>query len=159
MAADPRILHLRSDSPEATRRLGERIGRFLSAGDIVLLRGELGAGKTCLVRGVARAMGIDPDDVNSPTYVLVNEYAAPLGRPHLAHMDAYRLHSPEDLDALGLEQSTRGAVLIVEWAERVASGLAPPTLEIDLRHDGEDRREITLRASDPAWAERLADLN
>lgn len=159
MAAEPRVIHLRSDSPDATRRLGERIGRFLRAGDIVLLHGELGAGKTCLVRGVALAMAIDPGDVNSPTYVLVNEYPAPTGRPHLAHMDAYRLHSPEDLDALGLEQSTRGAVLIVEWAERVAAGLAPPTLDIDLRHAGGERREITVRAFDPVWAERLADLD
>lgn len=158
MAAERCVLHFDSASPEATMRLGERIGRGLRAGDLVLLHGELGAGKTCLVRGVARAMGIDPGDVNSPTYVLINEYPAPHGRPHLAHMDAYRLQRPDDLDALGLEQSVRGGVLIVEWAERVAAGLAPPTLEIDLRHAGEDRRAITVRAADPAWAHRLADL-
>ncbi len=158
MPGERRAIEIRSDSAERTMLLGERIGRLIRAGDVVLLHGDLGAGKTCLVRGVARGMGIDPGAVNSPTFVVVNEYDAPAGRPHLVHMDAYRLGGPEELDDLGLDESLRGGALVVEWAERVAAAFDSPALEVHLRHDGDDRRSILIQARDGRWADRLADL-
>lgn len=158
MPGEPHSIEVRSESADRTMALGERIGRLLRAGDVVLLHGDLGAGKTCLVRGVARGMGIDPGAVNSPTFVVVNEYDAPAGRPHLVHMDAYRLGGPEDLDDLGLDESLGGGALVIEWAERVASAFESPALEIHLHHDGGDRRSILIETRDPRWAERLIDL-
>ncbi len=147
-----------SDSPARTMQIGERLGRGLRAGDVVLLHGELGAGKTCFVRGVARGMGIDPRAVSSPTFVLINEYEKAAGPPRLLHMDAYRLDGPEDLDGLMLDDALTDAALVVEWAERVVEGLPDPALDIAFRHIGDEQRELTVRTADPRWRTTLADL-
>jgi tRNA threonylcarbamoyladenosine biosynthesis protein TsaE len=127
---------------EETSAAGEALGRDLKPGDVVLLFGDLGAGKTAFVRGMARGVGADPDDVSSPTFTIVQEYA---GRSAtLYHVDLYRLDSAE-IDDLGLDDlvSTDGIVAI-EWAERW-KGRPDDVTEVRLEHRGEDRRAIDIR--------------
>lgn len=132
-------------------RLAAALGRSLQAGDVVLLYGELGAGKTCFVRGLARGLGIDPADVSSPTFVLVQEYGPAPDRPPLVHIDAYRLTSPEDLASAGVEDLLADeAVIALEWPERLGDDLPPARIEIRLEHAGDDARSIDAAAVAPA---------
>ena len=127
---------------EETSAAGEALGRDLKPGDVVLLFGDLGAGKTAFVRGIARGIGADPDDVSSPTFTIVQEYS---GRSAtLYHVDLYRLESAE-IDDLGLDDlvSSNGIVAI-EWAERW-KGRPDDVTEVWLEHRGEDRRAIDIR--------------
>jgi tRNA threonylcarbamoyladenosine biosynthesis protein TsaE len=158
-----------TSSEEATHALGAAIGRALRPGDFLALNGELGAGKTRLVRGIAAGLGIDPNTVNSPTFVIVNEY--PLDetsrRPDqpalLVHVDAYRLRGPDDLDTIGWDHITaagpRGsdAAIVVEWASRIAPALpnGARQLNIQIEHvPGEpDSRRFTIEGDD-AWSQR-----
>lgn len=106
---------LRSASPEETRQLGALLGRLLQAGDVVLLTGELGAGKTAFTQGIGAGLGV-VETINSPTFTLVKEYA---GRRALYHFDLYRIEEPDELFALGFEDYFDGdGVSVVEWAER-----------------------------------------
>jgi len=124
-----------TSSPAETERLGMLLGERLRRGDIVLLKGELGAGKTTFVRGVAQGAG-STADVASPTFQLVRVYQ---GRVQLAHVDLYRVESGAELRDLGLDElADRGAV-VVEWGDRVqVDGAA----EIEIEHLGGDRRRI-----------------
>jgi tRNA threonylcarbamoyladenosine biosynthesis protein TsaE len=127
-----------------TEAAGEALGRTLRAGSVVLLYGDLGAGKTAFVRGMARGVGADADEVSSPTFTLIQEYA---GRGCiLYHVDLYRLE-PAEIDDLGLDDliAARGVVAI-EWAERW-NGRPTDAVEVWFEHLGEDRRRIrtTLR--------------
>lgn len=118
-----------SPSPEATRALGERLGAVLEGGDVIALSGELGAGKTCLVQGIARGLGVDPAvPVTSPTFTMVGEYP---GRLILRHADFYRVDGYERLLLGGFEDlfDERGA-LVIEWAERLPEALPPEHLKI-----------------------------
>lgn len=142
-----------SGSEEETRALGERLAALLRPGDIVLISGELGAGKTRLVQGIARGLGV-ASAVTSPTFSLVKEYA---GRMPLYHMDLYRLAAP-DLAALGLEEYFLGeGVTCVEWGER-ADGLAAywseDALLIELEWGAGEGRRIRARTFGPGWADR-----
>jgi tRNA threonylcarbamoyladenosine biosynthesis protein TsaE len=101
-------------SEEETSAAGERLAPRLRPGDVVLLHGDLGAGKTAFVRGLARGLGAPPDEVSSPTFTLVQEYR---GRLTLYHVDLYRLQ-PHELEDLGLDELTEAGVVAVEWAER-----------------------------------------
>jgi tRNA threonylcarbamoyladenosine biosynthesis protein TsaE len=102
-------------SEEETSAAGERLAPRLRPGDVVLLHGDLGAGKTAFVRGLARGLGAPPDEVSSPTFTLVQEYR---GRLTLYHVDLYRLQ-PHEVEDLGLDELTEaGSVVAVEWAER-----------------------------------------
>lgn len=106
-------------SPEETKGFGAFLGKYLCAGSILALIGELGSGKTCLAQGIAHGLGVPKDVyVTSPTFSLVNEYA---GRTHLVHVDLYRIESAGELDDIGLEEimDTRN-VLVIEWAEKAA---------------------------------------
>ncbi len=111
---------LTSGSPDATRDIAARLGVCLRAGDVVALSGELGAGKTCFVQGLAKGMGLQAN-VTSPTFILIRQHP---GDPALCHADAYRLESPEELEDLGLEDILAYSVLAIEWAER--TGLMLP---------------------------------
>jgi tRNA threonylcarbamoyladenosine biosynthesis protein TsaE len=124
-----------TSSPAETERLGMLLGERLRRGDIVLLKGELGAGKTTFVRGVAQGAG-STADVASPTFQLVRVYP---GRVQLAHVDLYRVESGAELRDLGLDElADRGAV-VVEWGDRLqVDGAA----EIEIEHLGGDRRRI-----------------
>ena len=137
-AADVR----RTASAAATEALGAEVAGRLRAGDVVLLRGDLGAGKTTFVRGAARALGADAA-VTSPTFALAHRYD---GDVRVAHLDLYRLGGLGDEDEELVEDELAGDVVaFVEWPEHVAALLAPRTvLEVELRHVGADEREAEL---------------
>ncbi len=133
----------------ATDRIGRRLGAALRPRHVVALIGPLGSGKTTLVKSVAASAGVaDPRQVNSPTFVIVNEYDAhsPAGPLRLYHVDAYRLRNAADLDALGFdEMADRGAVL-VEWADRGAGLLPDDHLRIEIDTLGETARRFRCTA-------------
>ncbi len=144
-------------TPADTELLGERIGAGLSAGDVVLLSGPLGAGKTVLARGIGRGLGV-AGAVTSPTFVIAREHPpAPGGRGvALVHVDAYRLGGRAELDDLDLDTDLDTAVVVVEWGEGLAEGLATSAgghLLVRLRHrsadDGDDSRVATLLRVEP----------
>jgi tRNA threonylcarbamoyladenosine biosynthesis protein TsaE len=125
-------------SPEETEAVGEALGRAARGGELIGLVGELGAGKTCLVRGLARGLGIDPDRVHSPSFIIVTEY--PGGRLPLAHVDLYRLDAPVP-DAEFLREVLHGeGVAAVEWFDRLPAGAEDERLLVTLRFTPEGRR-------------------
>lgn len=129
-------------SVEETESLAAEWATQLRGGEVVLLSGELGAGKTAFVRGLARGLGADAEDVVSPTFVLLTSYP---GRLTLHHADLYRLAGGGDDRELGLEElpGPRG-VLAIEWAERLSHCPWERPIRVELRHAGEDRREIRI---------------
>ncbi len=128
---------------EATERLGQQLASSLRSGDVVALHGELGAGKTCLVRGLAKGLGLDEGLVASPSFSLINEYP---GSVSLFHIDCYRLHPEEAIEELGLEEYMEGrGITAIEWAERV-SFLPDNRLEISFRITGPDGRLLKIEA-------------
>jgi tRNA threonylcarbamoyladenosine biosynthesis protein TsaE len=132
-----------SSSDEETLAAGERLGRRLTAGAVVLLFGDLGAGKTAFVRGLARGLDVPEGEVTSPTFTLVQEYR---GRLTLQHVDLYRLEPAEVAD-LGLDELTSGSnVVAIEWAERWRN---PPAeaWEVRLSHEGDVQRRIEISHS------------
>ena len=132
-----------TNGPEETEALGARLARALGPGAVVAFTGDLGAGKTAFVRGLARGLGI-PDRVTSPTFTIVNEYEG--GRLPLFHFDLYRLGCADELFDIGWEDYlARGGVCAVEWSERMEELLEPGTIRVDLRRgEDEDRRVITV---------------
>jgi len=131
-------------SESETSQVGESFARTLGPGDVVLLYGDLGAGKTAFVRGMARGAGANPDDVSSPTFTIVQEYAAP--SVTLYHVDLYRLESAE-IDDLGLEDLVSGdGIVAIEWAERW-KGRPDDVTEVRIEDLGEDRRRIRIQQS------------
>jgi tRNA threonylcarbamoyladenosine biosynthesis protein TsaE len=142
----------RCSTETATLALGERIGTRVEPGDLILLSGQLGAGKTVLVRGIATGMGIDPALVRSPTFVLHHIYSA--GARVLHHIDLYRLGPSADIRLLDIDEMLEsGGVVVVEWGEHAAREQdAPASISIDIDADGS--RVITLASG--AW-QRLRD--
>jgi tRNA threonylcarbamoyladenosine biosynthesis protein TsaE len=129
----------RTTTSEAeTAAVGRDLARTLKRGDVVLLFGELGAGKTAFVRGLAEGLGIDPSEISSPTFTIVQQYAG--GRLPLLHVDLYRVN-PREVDDLGLEELGSEAVTAIEWAERLPRPIAGG-IEVTLRHAGGDVRTI-----------------
>jgi len=125
-----------------TSAVGEAFARTLRAGDVVLLYGDLGAGKTAFVRGMARGIGANPDEVSSPTFTIVQEYAA--ASVTLYHVDLYRLE-PAEVDDLGLEDLVSGdGIVAIEWAERWM-GRPDDVTEVWIDDLGEDRRRIRIQ--------------
>jgi tRNA threonylcarbamoyladenosine biosynthesis protein TsaE len=127
---------------DETAAAGERFAESVQPGDVILLYGDLGAGKTAFVRGLARGLGIDPADVTSPTFTLIQEYAGTGGFLH--HVDLYRLQ-PIEVDDLGLDELlSSGRIVAVEWPERWRDRPAEAH-EVRIEHGGGDRRTITIR--------------
>jgi tRNA threonylcarbamoyladenosine biosynthesis protein TsaE len=127
-------------SEEETMAAGERLASSLKSGDIVLLTGDLGAGKTAFVRGLAAGLGIDPADVSSPTFTLIQEYR---GRTVLRHVDLYRL-SPPEVEDIGLyDLLLEDGVTAVEWPDRLPRAL-PDAIHIAIAHRDHDARAITF---------------
>ena len=137
-------MRLTTESEEDTRLEAAKFASTLAAGAVLLLSGDLGSGKTAFVRGVAQGLGIDPDEVTSPTFTLVHEYRG--GRLPLVHVDLYRLEQA-DLDEIGLDPdlASRG-VLAIEWAERLTRAIEG-SLRIRIADEGGDRRSITIEAA------------
>lgn len=134
------LLPIETVSPEETLALGERLARHLRPGDVLALYGDLGAGKTHLVKGICAELGIAPERVSSPTFTLVNEYAT---RPPLYHLDLYRIERLSELDEIGVEELLHGeGVCVVEWPERMEPLLPPGTLRVRLLHLEGDRRRV-----------------
>jgi tRNA threonylcarbamoyladenosine biosynthesis protein TsaE len=125
----------RTRTVEETRALGRELAAELLPDRVLLLRGEIGAGKTVLAQGVGEGLGIDPKEIQSPTFTLVREHAGPAAR--LAHLDLYRLE-PHDAEVLGFEELLAGpGVKIVEWSERLPFEVAEPlVLELQVLADG-----------------------
>jgi tRNA threonylcarbamoyladenosine biosynthesis protein TsaE len=139
-----------SNSERETFDLGVRIGKQLSGGEIILLNGRLGAGKTMLVKGVAHALGIDEEEVTSPSFTLVNPHR---GRLLLYHIDLYRLDEGAsaahavDLDEILTDEN---AVVIIEWAERMGRYPLPPyVLRVSITGDGDEPRRISVSPASP----------
>jgi tRNA threonylcarbamoyladenosine biosynthesis protein TsaE len=128
-------------SEDETAAVGRDLAATLSAGDVLLLHGDLGAGKTAFVRGLAEGLGVPRDEVSSPTFTLIQEYRG--GRLTLFHVDLYRIEDPREFDELGLDEIAEDGVLAVEWAERLP---APPphAVRISIEHAGEAQRRISI---------------
>ena len=135
-----------SHSPEQTFELGSSIGGRLQGGETILLSGGLGAGKTLLTKGIVEALGFDVDEVNSPSFTLVNLYKTDICVVY--HVDLWRIADTSDAAAeVGLNEifEDPNAIVIVEWSERLRDGqLREPIIRIDIRGDGDDPREIAI---------------
>jgi tRNA threonylcarbamoyladenosine biosynthesis protein TsaE len=131
-------LVLDSRSAEDTERIGAALASALEEGDTVALTGDLGAGKTCLVRGLARGLGVDPSQpITSPTFTLVHVYS---GEVEVYHFDLYRLSDMDELEAMGFRDFVgRVGVAVLEWADRVPEAVAPPAIRVELAGSGERR--------------------
>jgi tRNA threonylcarbamoyladenosine biosynthesis protein TsaE len=129
-------------SEDETSAVAERLARSLQSGDVLLLFGELGAGKTAFVRGLARGLGASAEDVSSPTFTLIQEYRSPSGLT-LQHVDLYRLSAAE-ADDLGLDELISGdAIVAIEWAERW-TGRPSAAISVTIEDRGTDHRRILL---------------
>ncbi|GAA1137140.1 tRNA (adenosine(37)-N6)-threonylcarbamoyltransferase complex ATPase subunit type 1 TsaE [Ornithinicoccus hortensis] len=155
---------------EETRRFGAALGRLLRAGDLVLLVGGLGAGKTTLTQGLAEGLGVR-GPIISPTFVISRVHPSEVGGPALVHVDAYRLDGAAELDDLDLDDSVESSVTVVEWGQGLVEQLTEARLEVVLRHPEEvaeppvagravpdpgalpDYRVATLRTVGQRWSE------
>jgi tRNA threonylcarbamoyladenosine biosynthesis protein TsaE len=124
-----------------TTDVGRRLAQTLTAGSVVLLVGDLGAGKTALVRGLAEGLGVAPEEVSSPTFTLMQEYRG--GRVPIIHVDLYRLNDPREIDDLGLEELGLDSVLAIEWAEKLPRPFAD-AVTVTIEHEAGDTRRLTI---------------
>jgi tRNA threonylcarbamoyladenosine biosynthesis protein TsaE len=145
-------------SPEQMRDLGRRLAKLLRAGDLVMLNGELGAGKTTLTRGLGEGLGVR-GAVTSPTFVIARVHPSLGGGPALVHADAYRLGGVAELDDLDLDTSLDDAVTVVEWGEGIAEGLADDRVEVRIERavadeavdDDPDPRRVRVAPVGRRW--------
>jgi tRNA threonylcarbamoyladenosine biosynthesis protein TsaE len=134
-----------SQSVEETYAFGAQLAETLGAGAVLALYGDLGTGKTHLVKGIAQGLGLDPAAVRSPTFTILRTYEE--GRRPLYHFDAYRVQNPDEFVELGFEEYVHGdGLTCIEWADRVASLLPPHTLHLRLTHVDAQRRRIALHS-------------
>ena len=129
-------------SPAETRRLGRRLAGLLRAGDVLLLEGELGAGKTCFAQGIGAGLKVK-EAVKSSSFVLVNEYD---GRLHVYHADLFRLEDPREVFELALEENAMDGLLVVEWPDRAAQEMPPEHLLVRFEATGDKARRINFEA-------------
>jgi tRNA threonylcarbamoyladenosine biosynthesis protein TsaE len=129
-----------TQSESETAAVGRELAARLQAGDVVLLFGDLGAGKTALTKGLAEGLGVARAEVSSPTFTIMQEYRG--GRLPLFHVDLYRLNDPREVEDLGLDEIAADGILVVEWAEKLPARLTPSgSVEVRIAHgDGDDRR-------------------
>jgi tRNA threonylcarbamoyladenosine biosynthesis protein TsaE len=153
---DQHNLDFVSKSPEQTRRIGIRLGGLLQTGDLVCLQGELGAGKTTLVQGMAQGWGA-LDSVSSPTFVLVNVYRR-ADDAQFFHMDAYRVDSAPEGEELDLITMLETGPLLIEWAERLQKILPHERLWITLEHVNEEHRQMRFQACGKRYDALMSEL-
>ena len=140
-------------TPDDTRALGVELADLLRAGDLVVLVGPLGAGKTALTQGIGQGLGVR-EPVTSPTFVIARVHTG--GRVPLVHVDAYRLGSVADVDDLDLDASTDESVTVVEWGQGLVEQLADEHLQVRLEREDDDVRTAVLVPHGPSWEERLS---
>ena len=145
-----------------TRDLGRELGAVLREGDLVVLTGDLGAGKTTFTQGLAEGLGVR-GPITSPTFVIARVHPSVTGGPDLVHVDAYRLSGGAELDDLDLDASLEESVTVVEWGEGLAESLAAQRLEVLLQRSGsedeeEQERVAVLRGVGGRWADGLAEV-
>jgi tRNA threonylcarbamoyladenosine biosynthesis protein TsaE len=142
-----------SHTAEQTTHLGQSLARYLERGDILCLFGDLGSGKTTFVKGLAKGMGIKPDQVSSPTFVLMNAYESKLP---LYHFDFYRLESNAEISGIGYDEFLYGhGVSVIEWAERFGTLAPKESLNLRFTHQGEDQRLIEFSAQGKHYEDLL----
>jgi tRNA threonylcarbamoyladenosine biosynthesis protein TsaE len=135
-------VRLPSASPEETEAVGFRLGKLLHAGAVVGLYGDLGTGKTTMVRGIASALGIDRRDVTSASFTIIAEYP---GRCPFFHIDLYRIEKEEDLDATGIWDCLGGdGISVIEWAERLGTAKINGMVQVEIADRGDGFREISI---------------
>jgi tRNA threonylcarbamoyladenosine biosynthesis protein TsaE len=144
-------VELESGSPEETAAIGAAVAAELAPGDVVTVSGELGTGKTTLVRGAARALGVEVP-VTSPTYTVGNRYP---GRVPVSHLDLYRFQGFSAAEWGDLEPYFDDAVAFVEWPEAAAGSLPPARVAVSLRHASPNRRLVSLAAAEGSLLERV----
>ena len=147
----------KTESPDETQALGEKLGKTLKQGDVIALIGDLGTGKTCLTQGIARGIGLAPNEiVSSPSYILINEYS---GTIPIYHIDLYRLENSEEIAELGLSEYVEGdGICIIEWAERMADALPDTCIKIHITL-GETSDSDNENAADASISESPIDEN
>jgi tRNA threonylcarbamoyladenosine biosynthesis protein TsaE len=150
------ILRARTTSADATRALAAAIAEHATAGDVILLAGELGAGKTAFVQGFGAALGVE-QPITSPTFTLAHQYE---GRLVLHHLDVYRLERMSEIDDIGVSELLDGTgVVLIEWGDAVAPALPNDYLEVSLRYgEGDDDRHLELRCVGGRWSARHRTL-
>lgn len=141
------LFEIQSNSEAETIAFGRQIGGRLKPGDLLLLLAAFGAGKTHLTKGIAAGLGADPDEVNSPSFVIINQYAA--GAAHrrmpIFHADLYRIETAHELGTVGLEECLNGdGVCIIEWGERAADWLPQERLVVEIAETGPTSRRLRL---------------
>lgn len=157
-------LQFQSHSEAQTMALAAALARQLQSGDVLALEGELGAGKTCFVRGLAQGLGLNPASVSSPTFVIVQEYSPRHDSKRepsltLIHIDAYRLNGPDDLETIGFSELLEqpNAILAIEWPSRIASALPRRRINVEFAHTGAHERLVRITAP-PEIENRLRNL-
>jgi len=147
----------RTESPEETVKLGQTLGRLLEMGDLVVLAGELGCGKTWFTKGIALGVGVSPREVvTSPSFALMNEYE---GDCRLFHMDVYRLETPGTFLDTGLDECFDGrGIVVMEWGDKWPEILPERRLNVAFSIMGEDSRELLMTGEHPRAIEILAEL-
>lgn len=153
---DEHTLDFFSRSPEQTRRVGMRLGSLLRPGDVICLQGDLGAGKTTFVQGLAQGWGT-LDAVSSPTFIIVNMYRR-ADDAQLYHMDAYRLDSVPEAEELDLESMLAQGPLLVEWAERIRGLIPANHIWLEMEYLAEEHRKMRFTAHGRRNDSLLADL-
>ena len=145
-----------SNDPQETIKTAARFARHLKKGDIVLLKGELGAGKTTFTKGLAKGLGIEINDVNSPTFILMNYYE---GRLPVYHFDFYRLTQDKELKTVEIDEYFYGhGVTVIEWPERLGELAPKEFLQVTLEHQGEHQRGIMFTAAGQDYLKRLKEI-
>ncbi len=147
------MISARTDSVDATRALAARLAELVRPGDIIVLAGEMGAGKTAFAQGVGHGLGVK-DTITSPTFTLVRDYE---GRIPMHHLDVYRLDHLNEVTELGLaELLDDGAVTLIEWGDVVLPVLPTDFAEVRLQYgDTDDEREVSIRLVGPSWTPRM----
>jgi tRNA threonylcarbamoyladenosine biosynthesis protein TsaE len=145
------VTSIRLADPAATEAFGASLAPLLRAGDVVTLRGDLGAGKTSIARGLLAALGLK-GEAPSPSFAIVQPYEPPEVTLPVLHIDLYRIDDPADLDELGLEDARHDSALVIEWPER-APGRWPDALALAIAIDPDGARRLTATLP-PAWERR-----
>ncbi|MDA0770525.1 MAG: tRNA (adenosine(37)-N6)-threonylcarbamoyltransferase complex ATPase subunit type 1 TsaE [Chloroflexi bacterium] len=149
-------IDVNSDGPEDTQAIGRVLGESAEPGDVFLLVGDLGAGKTCLTQGILFGLGSD-EFARSPTFVLVSQYS---GRLTMYHMDLYRLNSFSEVLDLGLDEYLFGdGVSVVEWADKAAGAFPESHMLVEIEYTGEESRRLRLTAHGDRYLQILSAIN